>query len=276
LLGVTGQDEFGAFLAGSLAEEGVDVTHLRQTDDGKTGLAFVALSETGERSFSFHRTRSAEFFLDERDADLPFLLQATAVHCGTNSLIWRPAQRAMVAMIQAVQAGGKLVSCDPNLRLHVWADPNELRQVLGFLLPLCGVVKLSDDEIRFVTGTNDIEQALIALRRLGVELPVITRGAEGAAFLWQGKVVRVAGVPAKVVDTTGAGDGFMAALLHGLTRLCPDAEALKRAGVGEIREVVTFACQVAARVVERVGAVAGLPRLTEMASTMPRLLRPAG
>ena len=275
LLGVTGKDEFGIFLTRALAEEGVDTSHLRMTDQGKTGLAFVALTEDGERSFSFHRTRSAEFFLDEVDSDVPFVQSARAVHCGTNSLIWRPAQRVAVTLMQAAQAAGKLVSCDPNLRLHVWAEPNELRELLGYLLPTCSVVKLSEEEVRFVAGTDDIDQALVALRKLGVVLPVVTRAADGAAFFWLGRVVRVPATSARAIDSTGAGDGFMAGLLYGLMRLYPDTAALKQAGIGELREVVTFACQVAARVVERVGAVAGLPKFSEVEESMPKMLRPA-
>ncbi|MHB8876092.1 MAG: carbohydrate kinase family protein [Myxococcaceae bacterium] len=275
LLGVTGTDEFGHFLKGALALEGVDASHLRMTGDGKTGLAFVSLGENGERSFSFHRTRSAELFLVEVDGDLPFVLSARALHCGTNSLLWRPAQRAMVKMVQAGQAAGKLVSCDPNLRLHLWAEPQELRELLGFLLPSCGVVKLSEEEIGFVTGTGDVEQALVSLRKQGVLLPVVTRAAEGAVFFWQGKVVRVPSPPAVAIDSTGAGDGFMAALLFGLCRLYPDAAALKGAGIGELRELMTFACLAASRVVERLGAVAGLPRLAEIEGALPQLLRAA-
>lgn len=274
LVGVTGDDEFGHFLTKALTDEGVDVTHLRRTSEGKTGLAFVSIAENGERSFSFHRTRSAELFFNGGDADLPYLLGARAVHLGTNSLIWKPAQKAAELMVQAAQKAGKLVTCDPNLRLHIWPDPEDLRALLAHLLPSVGVVKLSEDEIRFVTGTGDVEEALLALRKLGVALPVITRAAQGAVFLWQGKVVRVPGVAAKLVDSTGAGDGFMAGLLFGLTRLFPDAEGLGRAGVGELREIVTFANAVAARVVERLGAVAGLPKLAEVESALPGVLQP--
>src|SRR5439155_14700810 len=129
-------------------------------------------------------------------------------------------------------------------RLHVWPDPKELKELLAALLPSCAIVKLAADEIEFVTEKTDVDEALVALRKMGVILPVVTLGAEGAAFLWQSRVVRVPAPAAKVVDTTGAGDGFTAALLFGVTRLYGDTNGLAEAGIGELREIIAFACQV--------------------------------
>ncbi len=275
LVGCVGRDEFGDFLRQSLGAEGVDVTHLRQTDEGKTGLVFVSLTENGDRSFSFYRTRAAELFLGARDVDEAFLGSARAVHCGTNSLLWPDAQAAVLRMVEAMRAAGKIICCDPNLRLHLWAEPAELRAVLGRILPLCSVVKLSEEEIGFVTGTSEVPSALRHLQALGVVLPVVTRAEKGAAFLWDGQVVEVSAPPARVVDTTGAGDGFTAALLFGLTRLYADHAALLRASAEDLRELARFASVVGSRVTEGLGAVANLPRRADVAAAMPAFLREA-
>ncbi len=272
LIGVVGTDEFGDFLKDSLASEGVDVSHVRQTDEGKTGLVFISLTETGERSFSFHRTRAAEQFLDEREIDAAFLARTRAIHCGTNSLLCDNAQAAMLRMLRIARDAGRIVCCDPNLRLHLWPNPDALRNVIGQILPMCSVVKLSEDEIDFVVGTRDPDQALRTLNDGGVPLPVVTLGAQGAAFLWQGRIVHVTAPSVPVVDTTGAGDGFTAAFLFGLTRLYPDHDALMKAGVGELRELATFACQVGSTVVRKMGAVTGLPRLADVEPMLPRTL----
>lgn len=276
MVGVVGQDEFGEFLLERLTGEGVDVSHLRQTGEGKTGLVFISLTNEGERSFTYYRTRAAELFLAERDMDPDFFSRARAIHCGTNSLLFRDAQRAVVKMARAAHTVGKILCCDPNLRLHMWPDPRELRELLGLLLPLCGVVKLSEEEIEFVTGKRAPEAALAELGKMGVALPIVTQGEKGAICAWNERVVRVPAPRAEVRDTTGAGDGFVAALLYGLTRLYEDLATFRRAGVGEIRELVTFACAVGARVVEKTGAVAGLPRRAEVESILPRMLRPPG
>jgi fructokinase len=276
MVGVVGEDEFGHFLRERLAAEGVDVSHLRQTHEGRTGLVFISLDARGERSFTFFRTRSAEFLLGERDVDPAFLERARAVHCGTNSLHLPEARVAMLRMLTSAREAGRIVSCDPNLRLHAWADPTELKPLLAKLLPLCSVVKLSEEEIRFVTGTDDPEAALDHLHGLGVALPVVTLGEKGAVLLWKGERVRVPAPVARVVDTTGAGDGFTAAFLFGLTRRYADAAALAGASREALEELATFACAVGARVVEKLGAVAGLPRAHEVASELPADLRPSG
>jgi fructokinase len=274
-VGVVGEDEFGHFLRNGLAAEGVDVSHMRQTAEARTGLVFISLDERGERSFCFFRTRSAEFLLSERDVDPTFLGRARVVHFGTNSLKLPEARSAMLRTVDAARAAGRIVSCDPNLRLQAWEDPEMLRTLLGHLLPLGTVVKLSEEEVLFATGRSDAEEALRYLAGQGVTLPVVTRGEAGAVFLWRGEVVRVPAPQARVVDTTGAGDGFMAAFIHGLSQRYADAAALAGARREDLEALATFACAVGARVVEHIGAVTGLPSRDDVAGLLPPWLRKA-
>ncbi|HYH99002.1 carbohydrate kinase [Hyalangium sp.] len=274
LVSVLGSDEFGHFLRERIAAEGVDVSHVRQTTEARTGLVFISLDARGERSFTFFRTRSAEFLLGEQDVDPDFLGRTRVLHWGSNSLHLPEARSAVRRAVERVRQEGRIVSCDPNLRLHAWADPREAKGVLEQLLPLCTVVKLSEEEMPFVTGYTGTRDALEFLRGMGVVLPVVTLGEKGAAFLWQGEVVHVPAPPTRVVDTTGAGDGFVSAFLYGLTRRYTDARALLGATQESLTELATFACVVGSRVVERLGAVAGLPRAAEVADQMPRDLRP--
>ncbi|NOK04919.1 MULTISPECIES: carbohydrate kinase [Myxococcus] len=269
MLGVVGADEFGHFLRERLAAEGVDVSHLRQTAEARTGLVFISLDGKGERSFTFFRTRSAEFLLGQADVDAAFLSGAKAVHCGSNSLQWPEAQEAAVRMLGLARDAGLIVSCDPNLRLHAWEDTSLLKGLLARMLPLCTVVKLSEEEIGFVTGTEVPHEALTRLAAMGVPLPVVTLGERGALLLWKGERIHVAAPQTHVVDTTGAGDGFVAGLLQGLVRWYGGAEALGDATGAELTALATFACEVGARVVEKLGAVDGLPRAEVLAQVMP-------
>ena len=271
--GVVGQDAFGDFLVETLAREGVDVSRMRQTPEGKTGLVFISLDQKGDRSFAMFRTRSAELFLCERDLDVRHLERVRAVHCGTNSLLWPEAQRAVVAMIQAASAAGKIVSCDPNLRLHFWPEPRDLKGVLDRLLPWCTVVKLSEDEIEFATGAQTPEAALRELAKRQVALPVVTLGERGALALWNGELLQAAAPRVDVADTTGAGDGFVSALLFGLTRLYAGRSELLRATAQDVSALLAFGCAVGARVVQKLGAVAALPRIEELDAALPALLR---
>lgn len=273
MLGVVGADEFGHFLRERLAAEGVDVSHVRQTAEAKTGLVFISLDERGERSFTYFRTRSAEFLLSERDVDPSFLGRARVVHCGTNSLHLPEARAAMLRIVESVRSAGRILSCDPNLRLHAWQDPEVLRELLGRLLPRCTLVKLSEDEVAFATGRTEPEEALRYLAGQGVLLPVVTRGEAGAIFLWRDELVRVPALRVRVVDTTGAGDGFTSAFLYGLSQRYPDASALAGASREDLEALATFACAVGSKVVEHFGAVSGLPSRAEVTGLLPRWLQ---
>lgn len=261
LVGVTGDDEFGHFLRGGLKREGVDVRFMRQTREGKTGLGFVSLTKGGERSFTFYRERAAETFLSAKDTRgaRPLLDRAKVVHVGTNSLIHPEARAAVLEAMQRAHGRGQLTSTDPNLRLHLWKDPSVLRGLLKTLFASCAIVKLSEEEIEFVTGTTNVSRALSWLEQRGVLIPVVTRGAKGASFRFRGEQRDVPARRVKVIDTTGAGDGFTAGFLYGVTRLYGTRAELDSADVDALEGHARFGCLVGSHVVTKLGAVAGLP-----------------
>jgi fructokinase len=159
--------------------------------------------------------------------------------------------------VAAARELGTLVSFDPNVRLHLWDDVAPLRALVADVLPCCDLAKVSDDEAELCTGTADPERAAARLVEMGVGLACVTLGERGAILRRGDDVVRVPAERVEVVDTTGAGDAFVAGLLASLTRW-------PSMSVPELERAAAFACRVAARVVERVGAVAGLPRAGEI------------
>lgn len=259
LVGVTGDDEFGHFLKSRLAREGVDVRGLRQTTDGKTGLAFVSLTRSGDRSFTFYRTRAAETFLCQTEADR--VPPSRVLHVGTNSLIHAAARTAVQGAVKKAFDAGRITSTDPNLRLHLWKDPSVLQRLLHRLFARCAVVKLSEEEIEFACGTRDVDTALARLEAAGVVVGVVTLGAKGAALRFRGETRRVRAKKVRVVDTTGAGDGFTAGFLYGLTRQYATRAELEAADLDALEGHARFACLVGSHVVTKLGAVAGLPTL---------------
>lgn len=275
LVSVLGSDEFGHLLRERLEAEGVDVSRVRQTKEARTGLVFISLDAKGERSFTYFRTKSAELLLGEQDVHPEFLARTRVLHWGSNSLHLPEARTAMERALERVRGAGGIIHCDPNLRLHAWADPSEAKRVLHHLLPLCHVVKISEEEMPIVTGSSSVREAIDFLLGMGIPLPVVTLGEKGAAFPWKGELIHISAPPARVLDTTGAGDGFVAAMLYGLTRRYTDAHSLRGATLQSITELVSFACVVGSRVVERLGAVAGLPRAAEVLEHMPVDLRPS-
>jgi len=263
MCGVTGEDELGHFITEELAREGVDVAHIRHTPLGKTGIGFISLTATGERSFLFYRLQAAEFQLGLADIDHAFLRSGKVLHLGTNSLLLPSAREASLAAAKGARDAGQIVSCDPNLRLHLWKEPGELRALLDQLLPHCTLVKLSDDEMEFVTGETTPKAALKRLRAQGVAVPIITLGPKGAVLLAE-DFVEVKAPVVQVVDTTGAGDGFMAGLLFQATRVASTRAQVEALTSQELEPMARFGCRVGARVVTRLGAIAGLPRLNEL------------
>lgn len=267
--GCTGDDEFGHYLKGALAAEGVEVAHLRQSAEGKTGLAFVSLDARGERSFTFYRERAAEHLLDARDVHPGAVRGARVLHLGTNSLLLAPAREAVAEAVALARAADRIVSCDPNLRLHLWKDPGVLSACLGELIPQLTVLKLSEEEVAFVTGAPTAEAALERLP--GPALVVVTRGERGALLRARGRTVEVAAPRVPVVDTTGAGDGFMAGLLFGLLRCCAGPAEVAALGEAQLARLGAFGCAVGSRVVGVLGAVSGLPRAAELGPELAAL-----
>jgi len=251
-VGVVGDDEFGHLLGRKLAEERVEAA-LRFTAEAKTGVWFVSLDAGGDRSF-FTPTGadSADKLLDERDvARVP---PARIFHCGSSSHIRPAAQQALRSAVRAARGRGVTVSFDPNVRAHLWRDLRELRALCDDVVPLCDVVKLSEDEVEPCLGVHDPASALDRLHALGVQLACVTLGARGAMARRGNETAQVPAPQVEVVDTTGAGDGFVAALLASDPLRSPLAATLR------------FACAVGSRVCTRLGAVTGLPSRAEAES----------
>lgn len=265
LMTLVGADEFGAFLIAGLEAEGVDVAGIGVHRTARTGITFVAVGSRGERSFLFYRHPSADQLIAEHDVDPGVIAAARVFHYGSSTLAHEPARAATRKALAAARQAGCLISCDPNLRQHLWTDPGEAGSLLRELLADTDVVKISDDEIAAIAGTTDVEAGARVLRDLGVGFVVVTLGERGCYF--DGAAAGtgwVRGQRVEVVDTTGAGDGFVAGLWTAL--LAAGARPAELDGEAA-REACELANRVAARVVTRFGATAALPRRAELFDT---------
>ncbi|MGI5861759.1 MAG: carbohydrate kinase family protein [Myxococcales bacterium] len=263
-LGVVGEDELGYFLRERLIAEGVDVRGLRHSAEARTGIVFVSLDETGERSFTDYRKPSAELLLAPEDAAAADVEQTRILHLTTSSLLRPEAQQAAATLMRQARERGCLVTCDPNMRPSFWGDDAGLRRALDLLLPLADVIKLAEDELALCTGERDPARGAQALIERGAKLGIVTRGARGALWARGGKVFEQPSPKAAVVDQTGAGDGFDAGLITWLGREMREGKRLEDLSDAQVAEAMRFACEVGAAVVTRLGAVAGLPRLERL------------
>ena len=220
-LGQVGEDDFGHFLAGTIAEAGVDVGGLRFSDEARTALAFVSLRSDGERSFMFYRHPSADMLWRPEDVDHQYVASTRIFHHGSISLIGEPSRSATLAAIEYARSGGALISYDPNLRLALW--PSEAAARAGILAawPFADIIKVSEEELVFLTGDASLESAARSLWSDRLRLLVVTRGPDGCTYFTREGNGSAPGFAVTPVDTTGAGDGFVAGLLAGLLDSMP-------------------------------------------------------
>ena len=258
-IGKTGRDGFGEYLTAVLAENGVDVTGMR-TDEAPTTMAVVTLSREGERSFRF--VRGADSNLSPDEVDTRLVERTKILHFGSVSLTAGLARSATIFAARYARQHGVLVSYDPNYRASLWKHEREAAQWMRIPLPLVDVMKLSDEELPLLTGTDDPEEGTRLLEKEGVGLVLLTLGSRGAFYRWQGGTGLVPGVAVKVADTNGAGDTFLGAVLSRLAaRGDSPLEGLAR---DELEDILAFANRAAALTCSRSGAIPAMPALAEL------------
>lgn len=248
-LGQVGNDPFGHFLVDVLAAEGVDVEGLCFSDKARTALAFVSLADDGERSFVFYRHPSADMLMQPDDLMLEKIDTAKIFHFGSITLIHEPSRSTTLKAADYARSKGLIVSYDPNLRLALWENEDAARKGLWLGVDYANVMKISDEELVFMTGSDDVRP----LWRDNLKLIVVTHGAQGStAYTPNGKSYHQASKVVQAIDTTGAGDGFVAGLLVGLLEN-PDDYAEK------LPQILKLANGVGALATTNRGAIPALP-----------------
>jgi len=214
-IGRVGDDPFGRFMSKTLADERVDVKHMRLDPAHRTSTVVVDLDDHGERSFTFMVRPSADLFLDT--ADLPTFSAGEWLHVCSIALSAEPSRSATFEAMAAIRKAGGYVSFDPNIRPDLWPDENALRRCLEQALQSADVVKLSVEELAFLTDDVPVSVGLDTLMaRCPARLVLVTQGKEGVIAWHDGTVKHYPATPVQCVDTTGAGDAFVAGLLYGL------------------------------------------------------------
>lgn len=258
-VGKVGQDPFGRFLHRTMTKEGVDTSSLIFSDQYQTALVFVALDEQRTPSFSFFGDPSADMMLRAEEVGPETLQAAGFLHVGTVSLVREEGRAATMKLIRLARELKVKLSFDPNFRLHLWKDHALVKKLAREIAGSAALLKLNHDELIFLTGEQELRRGAEMIMEWGAEEVVVTLGPEGAYFLGREGEGQAPGFPVEVVDTTGAGDGFIAGLLAFL------GEESWPPALDRLAAAVRFANAVAALVTTKVGAVAGLPRRAEVA-----------
>ncbi|CAL5343927.1 unnamed protein product [Camellia sinensis] len=252
-----GEDEFGCMLADILKQNKVDNSGMRFDPNARTALAFVTLRADGEREFMFFRNPSADMLLSESELDVNLIKQARIFHYGSISLIEEPCRSTHLAAIEIAKESGCVLSYDPNLRLPLWPSAEAARKGIMSIWDQADVIKISEEEISFLTGGDDPYDDNVVLEELfhpNLKLLLVTEGSEGCRYYTKQFKGRVPGVKVKAVDTTGAGDAFVGGILNSLVsnvNLYQDEK--------QLREALLFGNACGALTVTEKGAIPSLP-----------------
>ncbi len=253
-LGMVGSDPFGDFLVDTLAAEGIDVSSVRRTSESPTGVAFVSLTAEGEREFMFYRHPGADTLLRPQDVAEDTVRACQMIHFGSIGLITSPSREGTLHAVDLARDAGRRVSYDANLRLDLWPSSAEAKEGLLSGLNRANIIKLSDDELAFLTGQTDPSRGVRDLWHDGLELMVVTMGKKGSFFATGDFQGSDESFVVETVDTTGAGDGFMAGLLAGVLG---DPESLQDSD--RLKKVCRFANAVGALATTVRGGIPGMP-----------------
>jgi sugar/nucleoside kinase (ribokinase family) len=265
-IGMVGNDLFGGFLREELRRYGIGTEGLRTTHCATTTLTLIKTRADGERDFEFIRNPGADTLLTP-DADmLDMISRSRIVQFGSVAMTKEPMRSTLFAALARCR-GKALVAYDPNLRPMIWHDLDEMRAYARKGMEYADIVKLSEEEALALTGESDPISAARSIRETyGIDVILITRGIQGCVYCLGGQFGARPSYPVAAVDTTGAGDAFLGALLYKLLAL----ESLRDLTMPLLDEYVRFANAAGALSVTRKGtmnAMADMRQISELIRT---------
>ena len=264
-IGKVGDDMFGRLLQERVAGEGIDLSGLIMSSQVNTTLAFVQTLPGGDRDFSFYRNPGADMSLEASEINTDLIAQARIFHFGTLSMTHEGVEQATMKAIETAKNSGCLLSFDPNLREPLWSSLNKAKEKIAYGMSVCDILKISDNEIEFMTGEKDIDKGMqILIDKYQPQIAFATLGKDGSKAYYQGMTVFEKGVEnPNTIETTGAGDTFMGCALkfileHGLEQLQEE----------ELHELLRFANAAASLITTKKGALCVMPSKEEVMEYM--------
>ena len=260
-IGKVGQDQFGVQLKKAVEEAGVDTAGLLMDEEVHTTLAFVHTFEDGDRDFAFYRNPGADMMLTKEEVKEELIKSSRLFHFGTLSSTHEGVREATRYAISVAEQQGLLRSFDPNLRPPLWKDLEDARKEIAYGMDHCDILKISDNEIAFMTGTEDYDEAVKILRKEhDIPLILVTLGKEGSRAYYKDIVVEAPPFLQKhTIETTGAGDTFCACAIHYVLE-----HGLEDLTKEDLKELLTFANAGASLITTRKGALSVMPEKEEI------------
>ena len=254
-IGKVGKDQFGALLRDTITEAGIDASNLMVDENVNTTLAFVHTFPDGDREFSFYRNPGADMMLTADEVNPEVVKDTKVFHFGTISMTHEGVREPTKKAVEIAKANGCLVSFDPNLRPPLWSSLDLAKEQMEYGFGKCDILKISDNEIQFVSGKEDYDEGIAYLQETyNIPLILLTMGKDGSRAYYKGMRVERPGFSVKAIETTGAGDTFCGSSLNYLVD--HDFENLTEEQLGEM---LTFANAAAALVTTKKGAIKAMP-----------------
>lgn len=267
-----GQDGFGDAILNEVKPLGVDVSRISRTKEANTALAFVSLREDGERDFSFYRNPSADMLLSAEEICSEDFNERDILHFCSVSLIDAPIKEAHRRAIEIAKEKGCLISFDPNVRLPLWDSEESCREAILEFLPLAHIVKISDEELEFITGYNNIDEAKTVLFNGNVKMILFTKGKDGAEIHTKDRIIEIPGHVVDVADTTGAGDSFIGSFLFRILQDSIDVNELDSISDETLKEYLLFSNYYATNSTTKKGAIGSYATLDEIKEYINKLV----
>ena len=255
-LGKVGNDTFGHLLLKTLTEAGIETKGIVVDDSVFTTLAFVTFDADGDRSFSFARKPGADTQLSWEEIDKSLIDEAKVFHFGTLSLTDEPVRSATRKAVAYAKEAGKLITCDPNLRMPLWRDLEEAKAQMLWSLHQADVVKISDNEVEFLWNCTPEEGADKLLTDFGVSLAMVTLGPDGCLLKTANAEFQAKCPKVHPIDTTGAGDIFGGSAVSRLLEL---DKPISRLTSKDLDYIGTFAAAAASLSTEHSGGIPSIP-----------------
>jgi fructokinase len=261
-IGKVGDDEFGRFLERTLKTASVDTMGLILDPAYLTTLAFVHLSESGDRSFSFYRREGADLMLRWEEIDRRIIDNSKIFHFGSVSLSGQPCRDTVHEVVRYAKSKDKIISYDPNYRPLLWTNKAEAKSEIDKFLGSADILKVSEEEMTLLTGKTELENGAALLAEKGPAIVLVSLGAKGAYYRCGAGNGNLPTYDVKTIDTTGAGDSFLGAVLFKL-RDKSRAE-LTAISTEELADIVDFANAAGSLTTAKKGAIPALPTAEEI------------
>jgi len=256
------QDQFGKFLFEYLKENGVNTDYSFRAEGLKTCLAFAAVDAQGKAEYEFYRDNAADTRLELKDiANLQYE-KFNIFHFGSIALIDEPTSSTLTRLFDNFISRGLLTSFDPNVRKSLLKNRESYNNLVKSIIKKVDILKMSDDDLFYITGKEDVEEAISTLSINEGSILFVTLGSKGSLVYKDGIIERVPGYKVKVVETVGCGDSFMAGILYKLRNL--SKKDFYSISVEELVDYANFANKCAAVVATKQGAANAMPTLSEV------------